>query len=77
MGILINGKYYRDESLAPETPMPALASQAKQFSAEQQLRQYDREVIQPYLKNGDPNPDFIKYYPAEAREYGMLKEDNE
>lgn len=71
MGILINGKYYRDASQAPKEASPVIGTQIDSWSRSYNAQKYDMELIQPYLPSGEPNPDFIKYYPKEAKEYGM------
>ena len=71
MGVLINGKYYKDPSLAPHSPQAVVGSQVERYNLESQAVKHDMDLIQPYLSDGSPNPDFIKYYPKEAKEYGM------
>ena len=69
MGVLINGKYYKDPKDAPSQAQAG--SQLQGYNLESQAKRHDMDLIQPYLGDGTPNPDFIKYYPQEAKEYGM------
>lgn len=71
MGILLNGKYYKNIKDAPFNAKAVVGSQLQSYNLESQAKKHDMDLIQPYLPDGSPNPDFIKYYPAEAKEYGM------
>lgn len=70
-GILINGKYYKDPKDAPAQAQAVVGSQLQSYNLESQAQKHDMDLIQPYLSDGSPNPEFVKYYPAEAKEYGM------
>lgn len=71
MGILINGKYYKDPADAPSQAQAVVGSQLQRYNLDSQAQKHDMDLIQPYLPDGSANPDFIKYYPKEAKEYGM------
>jgi len=71
MGTLLNGKYYRDAKDVPEQAHAIVGSQLQSYNLESQANKHDMDLIQPYLSDGTPNPEFIKYYPKEAKEYGM------
>lgn len=71
MGILLNGKYYKDVKDAPFNAKAVVGSQLQSYNLESQGKKHDMDLIQPYLSDGRPNPEFIKYYPKEAKEYGM------
>ena len=71
MGILLGGKYYKDPKDAPIQHQAVVGSQLQSYNLESQAQKHDMDLIQPYLGDGSPNPDFIKYYPKEAKEYGM------
>lgn len=76
MGLLINGKYYADKSAADvKRRSPALANQNDVYRRTAEYQKFDRELIQPYLPGGTPNPEFIKHYPQESKEYGFIKDD--
>lgn len=72
MGILLNGKYYKNIKDAPSRAKAVVGSQLQSYNLESQAQKHDMDLIQPYLGDGSPNPDFIKYYPKEAKEYGMV-----
>lgn len=71
MGILLNGKYYKNPEDAPLSASAVIGQQLQSYHLESQAKKHDMDLIQPYLSDGSPNPDFIKYYPKEAKEYGM------
>ena len=71
MGILIGGKYYKDPKDAPSQAQAKVGAQLRSYDLESTAKKHDMDLIQPYLGDGSPNPDFIKYYPKEAQEYGM------
>lgn len=76
MGILVDGKWYKDESEAQKKLKDRSAPIAKQsriFEMSQEAQKFDRELIQPYTADGEPNPEFIKHYPQESREYGFIE----
>lgn len=75
MGVLVNGKYYPDKSAADVSgALPPLAKQAHVSHQMAEYQRHDVDLIQPYLPDGTPNPDFIKHYPKESVEYGFIKE---
>ena len=71
MGILLNGKYYKNPEDAPFNASAVVGQQLQSYHLESQAKKHDMDLIQPYLSDGSPNPEFIKYYPKEAKEYGM------
>lgn len=71
MGILVGGKYYKNPEDAPQQAHPVISQQVKEYDLEQASQKHDRELIQPYKLDGTPNPEFAKYYPELAKEYGM------
>lgn len=71
MGILLNGKYYKDVKDAPFNAQAKVGSQLQSYNLESQAQKHDMDLIQPYLSDGSPNPEFLKYYPELAKEYGM------
>lgn len=73
VGVLINGKYYKDPSQAPEQKVANVGAQLRSYELESAAQKHDMDLIQPYLSDGSVNPDFVKYYPKEAVEYGMVK----
>lgn len=71
MGTLLNGKYYKNPEDVPQQTYSAISQQVQGYDREHSAKKYDRELIQPWLPDGSPNPEFIKHYPKEAKEYGM------
>lgn len=71
MAILVGGKYYKNAEDAPVQRQAVVGSQLQSYSLESQAKRHDMDLIQPYLSDGSANPDFVKYYPKESREYGM------
>lgn len=72
-GILIHGKYYKNPEDAPKDIQANVGTQLQKYNLESQGQRHDMALIQPWLPDGKPNPEFIKYYPAEAKEYGMVE----
>lgn len=35
-----------------------------------------KDLIQPYLKSGDPNPDFLEHYPDKLKEFPTEQREN-
>lgn len=71
MGTLVGGKYYKNADEAPIERQAVVGSQLQSYSLESQAKRHDMDLIQPYLSDGSVNPDFVRYYPKEAKEYGM------
>ena len=44
----------------------------KQHEHQRQRNDFAKEIIQPFDRNGSPNPDFIQAYPEESKGYGFL-----
>lgn len=76
MGVLVDGVYYPDKTLADvREPTAPVGRQAQQSRLEMMAQRHDRELTQPYLPSGAPNPDFIKHFPEAAKDYGFIKEE--
>lgn len=76
MGVLIDGKYYADKSAADvKRRSPAISRQHDVYRRSAEYQKFDRELIQPRLANGEPNPEFVKHYPEESKQYGFIKDD--
>lgn len=71
MGTYLRGKYYKDDKDVPAQAQVNVGAQIQSYNLESQAKKHDMDLIQPYLPNGKPNPEFQKYYPKEAKEYGM------
>lgn len=46
-------------------------SQFRSWSHDNQRKRFGRDIIQPYVGN-NPNPEFIRSYPEEAKRYFSL-----
>jgi hypothetical protein len=61
-----DGKYY---SGTPQmaSMVPERTTIWKQSDHDRQRQEYKKDLIKPYLPNGDPNPDFVEQYPEESK----------
>lgn len=76
MGVLIDGTYYPEGRAKPSKGhAPTVARQNSVYQKTAEYQRFDMELVQPYLPNGQPNPEFIKFYPKEAVEYGFIGKD--
>lgn len=75
MGYVLDGKYYSGD--IPKSSVKANNSMLKQWSHDEQRFKHRKELIQPYLPNGQPNPEFIDNFESEAFEYGFIKKEEE
>lgn len=71
VGFYIDGKYYKNPDDAPQHKIARVATQVVNYDLEKASEKHDMELIQPYLADGKPNPEFAKYYPELAKEYNM------
>ena len=74
-GYIINGKYVRSNSTASAATVPRKQILHKQYEAERDRQEFARDLVQPYLPNGKPNPEFITALPKEAERYGFVNKD--
>lgn len=74
-GYIINGKYVRTKAPASDALAPKRQPGAKEFAAEADRMRFARDLVQPYLPNGKPNPEFITALPAEAERYGFVNKE--
>lgn len=66
------GKYYKD-SPTMQTVVPQATSVWKNSDHDRQRADHAWELVQPYLRNGEVNPEFLTAYPDESREmYELL-----
>ena len=77
MGYILNGEYHRGE--APVDKMRTKQqSTYKSWEHNRQRKDFAREIVQPYDKNGKPNNDFIQAWPEDSKEvYGFLPSDED
>jgi hypothetical protein len=75
MGMIINGKYYKDADM--NKLRTKTNSMYKQHEHDRQRKDFAREILQPFDRHGNPNEQFVEAYPEEAKEYGFIKVDEE
>lgn len=68
-GYIINGVYHKGKDILPEQDGQSITY--KGYDHDKQRQEHRRELIQPYV-SGEPNPEFIAQFPAEAKEYGFI-----
>jgi hypothetical protein len=76
MGMLVDGKYYRDGEAPEEIEVVPISRQAQMSSLAIEAQKHDRELVQPYLPDGTLNPEFEKHYPEivkDWKEQGIIK----
>lgn len=59
----------QDADQGTSVSSPEFYSQTKQERIQQQRDSGDKDMLQPYLAKGEPNPDFIRAYPEAAKQY--------
>lgn len=69
MGILIDGKYYADDTSISGEQVSPVATQSQMNELERTAQKYDRELVQPYTNEGKLNPEFEKHYPDVIEEW--------
>jgi len=74
-GYILNGKYVRSSSAPSRATVPRKQVLHKQYEAERDRQEFARDLVQPYLPNGKPNPEFITALPKEAERYGFVNKD--
>lgn len=72
-GYILNGVYHKggEADLSDER-----AVTDKSHDHDRQRENHARDLIQPRLRDGRPNPEFIEQYPEEAKNYGFTEVDN-
>lgn len=76
MGYIVDGIYHKG---TPDLTKLRSRQQStwKQHDWNRQRKDYAREIIQPHLPDGRPNPQFVDAWPTEAKEYGFLPTEEE
>ena len=77
MGVIRDGKYFHNEKPDRHKVKPVVAQMANKGRIDRDYEEHAHHLIQPYLPDGTPNPDFIEYYPEDAKRYGFIKEESE
>lgn len=72
-----HGKYHNEDPDVGDL-LPSPTSVHKQSDHDQQRMDHRADLVQPYLANGDPNPEFIDLYPEESKHtYGFIPTDED
>jgi hypothetical protein len=74
-GYILNGKYVRSGTVPSQVTVPRKHVLQKQFETNEDVQRFKKDLIQPYLPNGKPNPEFIDAYPKEAERYGFVNKE--
>lgn len=74
-GYILNGKYVRTNTVPSKVAVPRKHVLHKAFEQNEDVQKYKRDLVQPYLANGKPNPEFIEAMPEEAERYGFVKKE--
>lgn len=77
MGVIRNGKYYHDATLDSGRVDGTISGIAASGALDRDFEDHAHDLIQPRLANGDPNPDFIEWYPEESKAHGFIEEEEE
>lgn len=70
-GYILNGVYYSG-AVDSRDFVDGHASTDKEYSHDRQREEHRRDLIQPYQRDGSPNPEFVAQYPEESQTYGFL-----
>lgn len=72
LGSIVDGKWVR----GAQPQGVERSSQWKAWEHDRQRSEHQSELLQPYGRDGKPNPEFIEQYYDVARDaYGFVKED--
>ena len=74
MGYLLNGKYYKGDAPG-DLKRPRRQPGLKRYEMDREIETFRKDIIQPYLPNGQPNPAYIDAYPDDAQRKGMVNKD--
>lgn len=75
-GYIVDGVYYK--GIPPIEKMRSKQQDTyKQHDQNRQRKDFSREIIQPYNRDGTPNQDFIQAWPEESKGYGFLPKDED
>lgn len=77
MGVIIDGEYYPGGAPKKLSISTTVAGIHESSTLSQTYRNHAHELIQPNKPDGTPNPDFIEYYPEDAKNHGLVPESEE
>jgi hypothetical protein len=72
-----DGKYHKG-NVPINDFIPTKTSVWKQSDHDRQRMDHKKDLVRPYLPDGEPNPEFISLYPEESKHtYKFIKSDEE
>lgn len=71
-----DGKYHKESAEVGMFVLP-MQSTYRQHSRDRQREDHRADLLQPYLRDGSPNPEFISVYPEESKAYGFIPKEDE
>lgn len=77
LGYIKDGKYVSATDEDTRIPIQTDNPQFKAGDHERQRKDFAKEIIQPYNKDGSINEDFINAYPDESKERGFIPQGEE
>ncbi len=75
-GYILNGVYHKAEQVPLDKMLIPQQSTYKQYDFARQRFDHAAEILQPYGRDGRPNPKFIEAWPDEAEHYGFTPRTN-
>jgi hypothetical protein len=75
-GYILNGVYVRAKDVPATAKTPRKQVLHKQFEIEADRERFARDLVQPYLPNGQVNEEFVRALPKEAERYGFVNREN-
>ncbi len=74
LGYINKGKYYTGDA-KPE--LPSTNATFKGWDHDQQRQDHKWELVQPWTRQGEPNPEFTEAFPEEAKQYGFITDEED
>lgn len=70
-----HGRYIKGD-VPVDVKVPRKQPLHDQFEKDEMVQEYKRDLVQPYLPNGKPNPEFIEALPDQAEKYGFTNKED-
>lgn len=67
-GVVVNGKFLQLCDICSNPLLRIDAPGAAQYARDKDRREYEGDILQPW-HNGKANPEFIRHYKEESKEY--------
>lgn len=71
MGYIKDGKYYKEKPDVSKLRRSTYTGWGE-HDRNRQRKDFAKEILQPYNRDGTPNQDFVSAYPEESVGYGFL-----